>query len=633
MKKVPAILSFAVVAISALTSQAATLGYTDGTCDRENMFRVGTGVAQGLAIRIPHEKLVSLKGCSITSVSATFGSSHTSDGNVTVFIGTDPASGIIEETHPISRALRWNDFTLSKPYTITGEEPELYIGYQGDIPAEASLLMHDGNTVIPATCYALSGSQWVDVASLGFGSANIRFNLEGAPAMTDAIIKPIDTARYYKADTPYSFAGQIYNFGTEKITSFDLKVSIGDNPPVTKHYDGMEIAPASNFDFTLDPYTSSSQGLLPLSLEIANVNGDADFDSADNAFNGDICFYPALMERVALIEGFTGQECSNCPAGHMETHNWLENIPADSVILVMHHSGYKPDYFSMDADYDYTFFFGKTSTYAPANMMNRTLFPAISTYPTWGPSTKTFQRAYDIVMATQPYVSLSLESTYDPATREVKINFTSLAHNDLPAPNNIFNIMLVQDGLTGSQSGGGSNYVHNDVFRGTLTGGSWGKLLPKKATVTGGEYHWEYTFTLPEEIFSDYWATTQMTDVIRKRYTHAVVPENMKLVAYVGALGGDDLAGHTVYNAVQVKLGSSHEQGGISGIENVTAPDSGISIYVAGSRVVVEGEYDSLELYNLRGLSINPDSTLAPGFYIARVVKGRSITVKKLIVK
>ncbi len=633
MKKLPTILSFVAAAISALGMSATTFGYSDGTCDRANMFRVGNGASQGLAIRIPHDKLVALKGCTITSISATFGSSHTTTGQVTVFVGTTPTVGIVEDTYSISRALQWNEFTLSTPYTITGEEPELYIGYQGDISTSASLNMHDGTPVIPATCYALSGSDWVDIAPLGFGSANIRFNLDGAPSMPDAIIKPIDTMGYYKAETPYSFSGQIFNFGSEKITSFDLKTTIGNNASTVKHFDNLDIAPASNFDFTLDPYTAYNLGLLPISLEVMNVNGAADLDAADNTFAGDICMYPADMERTALLEGFTGQECGNCPSGHAATEKWLETVPDSSVILVMHHSGYKPDYFSMDADYDYTFFFGSTSTYAPAEMMNRTLFPSISTYPVWGPSGNTFQQAYDIVMATQPYVSLKLDSSYDPTTREVKLSFKSLAHNDLPAPTNVFNIMLVQDGLTGYQSGGGNSYIHDNVFRGTITGDSWGKLLPKKACVAGGEYEWNYTFTLPESIFSDYWKNTEMTDKVRERYTHAVVPQNMKLVAYVGALGGEAINGHTVYNAIEVPLGASHEQGGISGVESVADASSAIDITVSGTTLVVKGDYDTLELYNLRGIAVNPAETLAPGFYIARAVKGSNVTVKKLIVK
>lgn len=635
MKVIRTFLGIVLIAAVSVTAGATQFGYSSGSCERDNMFRVGGGTSQGLAMRISHEKLAALKGCTITSISASFGSSRTTSGDIKLFIGTTPIDRVVEESHTITRALQWDEYTFAKPYTITGEESELYIGYQGEVSAATSMLMHDGNLAIPATGYALSGNEWVDIADLGFGCANIRVNIDGAPTITDAIIKPLNTDGFYKANTPYSFAGQIYNFGSEKITSFDLKVSVGDSAPVTKHYTGLDITPASNFDFVLDEYTSTTQGMQSLSLEIVNINNGNDFDAADNTFVGNICFYPREMERTVLVEGFTGQTCSNCPSGHAELNKWVETVPEGAVIEVMHHSGYQPDYFSMDADYDYTFFYGKTSTYAPAAMMNRTLFPSISAYPVWGPSVSTFQKAYDIIQETQPYVSLRLDTSFDKDTREVKIYFKTVAHNDLPTNTNVFNVVLLQDGLEGTQSGAGSGYIHNNVFRGTLTDNAWGKMLPSRACVTAGEYVWEYTFTLPESIFSDYWANTEMTEANRARYYHDVVPENMKLVAYVGALGGDDIAGHAIYNAIEVKLGESHEQAGMTHLEvGLSAAEvENIDVYVSGGHLTVVGEYDNVELYNLRGISLNTDTTLLPGAYVVRVNKGGNFIVKKLIVK
>ncbi len=496
--------------------------------------------------------------------------------------------------------------------------------------------MHDGNSSPAACCYALENDTWIDMAGSQWGAPNVSFEVADSPALTDLVLKPILSDGYYKAENGYKFGGQIFNFGTETIKSFDLQIAIGDTQPVVTTYKDLNLAPGENFDFILDEYASASTGHQPLSVEVLNVNGADDSDPADNRYEANLFFYPSDMERAFLLEGFTGQECSNCPPAHVNFEQFLAGIQGDPVIEVMHHSGYKPDYFSMDADYDYTFFYGVSNTYAPAMMFNRTQFPSVSTYPAMGVSVVDLQRCYDILSATQPYASMELTSTFDPATRAVTVKLNTLTHNDMPTTNNVINVMLVQDGITHYQSNGGGAYVHNAVFRGVLTGNSWGKLLPSASSKAGGGASWEYEFTLPEAIFSDYWANELDTEEKRKPYTITAVPENMRIVAYIGSLGGNDVNNHQIYNAIEVKLGESHVQSGmISGIETVATdpqhPD--VKIGVLNGAIVIEGEYDAAEAYNLQGARVPLGSPLAGGIYMVKCVsEGKSI-VKKILVK
>ena len=45
-----------------------SFGYTNGDCGRSNNFRLGTGTTQGQAIRLSHEKLHLLNGCSTSAI-------------------------------------------------------------------------------------------------------------------------------------------------------------------------------------------------------------------------------------------------------------------------------------------------------------------------------------------------------------------------------------------------------------------------------------------------------------------------------------------------------------------------------------------------------------------------------------
>lgn len=637
MKKQSTIIGIALISLSAFTANGASFGYADGTCDRNNSFRVGNASAQGTAIRLSNEKLQTLKGCKITSIDLTVYSTRTADGNLTLFIGTSPDTPFIEQTVTPSRALKWLEFQLESPYTITGDETELYIGFRGDISSSASLLMHDGNDVPKGCCYVLDNKEWVELENGAWGCPNVRFDVQDAPALTDIILKPVTTDRYFKADQGYKFNGQLFNFGSEIVRSFDLDIAIGDNPPVTKTYRDLEIAPSGNFNYILDEYTSALAGHLPLKIEVNNINGGSDNDPADNGFESELYFYPSDMERAFILEGFTGQQCGNCPAAHVTFENFLKSVEGDRVIEVMHHSGYSPDIFSMDADYDYTFFYGVSNTYAPAMMFNRYHFPVLGSFPVVGVNSTDIYYCYNTLLNTQPYVSLGLSSSFDPDTRSVTLKVKALTHNDLPSDNNVLNVILLQDGLQGYQSGAGSLYVHNAVFRGTLTGNSWGKLLPAASTKAGGEVVWEHSFVLPDAIFSDYWASSMTTEKERKPYTHAAVPENMRLVAYIGSLGGDDPNNHQIYNAVEVKLGESHDQRGFaSGVDNIICGENNandILIKEVNRKIIIDGEYESASIFNLRGGMVGMDSILEEGIYIVKVVSSGKVTVKKLMVR
>lgn len=636
MKTIVSLLSaFAIAGCGHIFAADSSFGYSNGSCDRNNVFHVGNAQAgvQGVAVRLTPEKVAMLNGLKINSVSATFGSSYTTDNAVTLFIGTDPSNPEYTQTVKITRALKWLDFALDTPFEIKDNAKDLYIGYTGEITPDVSLLMHDGAFAPTGYCFAYDGTAWADIAGNQWGCPNIKFTVADAPALTDLMLRPIDTAGYYKAETPYRFNGTLYNFGNEAIRSFDLGITIGDYEPVIKKYTDIEIAPSGSFAYELDEYTASAVGKLPIKLDVSNVNGIKDSDASDNVFEGNLFLYPADMERSIMIEGFTGQDCSNCPSGHAAVNQFIEDNPEISFIEVMHHAGYKPDYFTMAASGNYTYLYGANNTFAPAMMINRTHFPSLGNVPVMGTSTTTLEKACEIMENTQPFISLNLQTAFDPETRELKVTVDTYTHNDLPYNNNVIQVFLVQDGLESYQSGGGSYYTHNAVFRGTLTGNAWGKLLPESFATAGKRLTREYSMTIPDKIFSDYWGSISNPE----KYMIDAVPENMKVVAFVEALGGEDLSSYYIYNAAEVKMGESHKQAGFveAGEDGIATPEGvpAVSIRVVNGRVVVDGEYDTMAVYSLQGRTLNPASALTPGIYIVNVVAGDKNITKKISVR
>lgn len=638
MKKI--LLSLFAALLCATASFGAAIGYTNGTYNRFQNFHYGDGTLQGMAIRLPHEKLVLLKGKQLTGIESVFGS-YKVTGPLTAFVSTGLDKEPLAKTEytmsasdASSLTARWRTISFDSPYTITGEEECLYVGYYATTTEVSGLILStDGSYDLEACTYCIFKDKWVDMYGTNRGCANLKAVLDETPSFTDAVMKRSFFDGYFQTGNSYSLWGQIYNFGTEEINSFDVKVYTGTTQ--TLHFADVSIKPGATYDFTLPEIYASTTGSVEMSMEVANINGAADADASDNKYAYKVFFYQEGMERALLVEEFTGQDCSNCPAGNTTLNSVLHSSPYNFV-EVAHHAGYYPDNFTMTEDIQYTMLYGSSSTYAPAFMVNR--------YPLAGDggvvqgiSKSIVTEALDLAASLRPYASLKLESEYDAATREVKMKFHVLAHEEMPGKENVLNVMIVQDGLKDKQSNGGNEYAHDRACRGTVTNNAWGL----KADFTPGKVvTYEETFTLPETIRSSYWDDVSPSSAgkTEAEITKPVVPENMYLVAYVGQYSADDPGLNDVYNCVQVKLGESYTQhafsdeaSGIKAVENGGGEAFGLN--VRNGRVAVDGRVDSLQIFDTTGRQHDASASLPCGMYIVKAKAGDKTVTKKIMVR
>lgn len=649
------ILSVAALLLLVGNAYATTIGYSKDAVVR-NMFRLGSTTTQGQAIKLSKEKLQALKGKTIDYVEFAVGSKQTKNNVAHVFISTSlGGTPLAEGDAAISKAYAKNKWQLSKPYTITGDEDALYIGYTAEIGTSYSMLLADGTFDISGCNFAYNDGEWVDTYGMNRGSAYITFNVDGAPDYTDVIMGASSYSGYYKAGGSYDFSARFLNAGTMPITSFDAVVTV-DGVSSSQHFDGVNIAPRTNYSFKLSDVNSQEEGSKDLSVEIKNVNGSssAEYDPTDNRTGGTLFFYPSNMERSVLVEGFTSQQCTNCPSGHVVMNSAIATARDNgvSVVEVSHHSGFYPDIFTMAEDADYTFYYNNpSSTYAPAVMVNRNADPSIGIAPVSEVSTYNILQSINHALASNPYASLNLETAWDESTRQLKVKLGIKPHRDFPTDKVLFNLFLVQDGITAYQINGGNDYVHDRVFRGTLTDNSYGIIINNLKA--GEETVWEKTVTIPEKIHSSLWTDDMIQEINGKKiyvYDSPTMPArcdieqsnieaiagNMSVVAYVAEYDRADNTKNIIFNCCESKLGESYKQAaydGTSAIESVAEREADANVYAEDGRIRVAGDYDRLLVYSLSGTMVNPDANLAKGTYIVKVVSGGKQSTKKILVR
>lgn len=660
------ILSVAALMLLGGTAGATTIGYSKTNVTRTNAYRLGTATTQGQAIRLPQSKLLLLKGKTIDYCEFAVGTLNIKDKTINVFIttelgGTPIATGTVKMDKTFTKC-RW---TLDTPYTITGDEKELYVGYTAEMTQSSKLLLGDGNFDIQGCNYALQDGTWVDTYGQNCGSAFITFNVDGDVDYTDITMGRTAFNGYYKAGNDNKFAARFVNTGTTTITEFDALITL-DGVEHREHFGELSIAPKTNFSFDLTGVDSETDGEKNVKVEIVNVNGaDKESDETDNKIEATVFFYPKNMERGVLIDGFTSQSCTACPAGHATLLSALqaceENL-GDKMIEISHHSGYFPDIFTTQEDFDCQFFYNDPSSpSAPAMMANRITDISLASTPVLDTS---FGGICSIVTtATQhkPYVSLNLETAIDKTTRQLDVKVGVKPHTALPDGKTVVNVYLVQDGIAAAQVNGGGNFVHNRVSRMTLTGNVWGDeltdLKPNETTT------WTKTITLPEKIHSSFWGEDKLQDVVvtgkdgtettEKRYVYtgkianlSYAPDEVEIsapldkltvVAYVAHCNENSKTDNEVYNCVEAKVGESYRQAGFGDVDGIREVNKGgdktaADVYVSGGKVCVAGNADAVEVYSLSGAKVDAASRLAKGVYVVNVVSGGKRTTKKVLV-
>lgn len=532
----------ATLLISSSMMAQTTIGYTKAEIDKSDIIRLGNTEKQGMAFYVGAKKAALLKGASVQSILAHVGTIRITNGILFITKELGGASLYEQSFVPTSSRKRMYEYPLTTPYVLDGEP--FYVGCVVEADTNFDPLSFDlSNNFEAGISWAYKEGEWIDVSQQGFGAPNIQMKVTGIDGFTDLTVKPVIPKGYQVAGKAQVFSGQVFNFGSETITSFDLTCKVGGADPVTTQVSGLSLASGKTYDFTLPEYLTNETGTLDLEVSVSNVNGAVDAEVTDNTAKSSVFFYPAGVEKKILIETFTGQTCPNCPTGHTVLANALSGME-DEFIEVCHHAGYYPDMFTLEDSYAFTWLYGTSGTYAPAAMFNRSLVNDISTTSvvfatTDAVATRTAVQAF---RNTQPYVDIKMYNEYIDSTRTGKLTVDVYTYVVPSDSMHTLNVWMVQDGLVAMQANGGSAYEHNHVFRGTLNNSAWGQQIHLNA---GESRRYTFDYTIPDSISSNYGNMPG---------TFAAIPANMQLVAFVSDYSQTSPTSCNVYNAAKIPV-------------------------------------------------------------------------------
>ena len=227
--------------------------------------------------------------------------------------------------------------------------------------------------------------------------------------------------------------------------------------------------------------------------------------------------------KHVLIEEFTAVHCSYCPAGHELLDSLIEEHPGHIFGIAMHPANVaytapytgSPDFRRSFLDAFFSVPFATDSIrFFPGAFVNRR---------EWIPGrreryTTTWRQEADSALHEPAPLNVGLHVLYNPQLGYYTV-FTEVYCTDTVDFPMYLNVFMTEDSLIAEQNNGGIDYVHNHIFRESLTP-QWGDSLSNYAlpgTLLGDTIYFQ------DSAFQYIWSNSHFTAFVRNAVNEEVV--------------------------------------------------------------------------------------------------------------
>ena len=435
-------------------------------------------------------------------------------------------------------------------------------------------------------------------------------------------LKSVNTQAYARVNADFDVKGTVVNKGAAALTSFDVTYNInGGENVATYTVSNINLAYGQTYMFTHNiPASVATNSLSQIQVIVSNPNGVID-SIADNSGSKSIIIYDNSTQRTVLFEQFTTAKCPNCPPAHTYLDGIIEPRE-ENIVWMAHHAGYYTDNLTIPENEAMLVFYNSNGTYAPAAMVDRTYFPE-SGEP--GPVMSAYVNAafLDNQISVPSFVTVNISNIiYDTVSRQLSVTVSGEIVDDQFSSFNSPRVSLYikEDGIKMSQSGGSTNYIHNNAMRDAVSD-VWGDADVITSTTVGSTFSKTYNYTRPG----------------------VLKPRNLELVAFVTEYNSN-VNQRSVLNATEVRLADSVQvnQIGIveaSDVELVVYPNPATDYAMVSSNAVITevaiintlGQTIATIPANAENVQINTQD-LAKGIYMISITTAEGKAVKKLTV-
>lgn len=575
-------------------------------------FGAGQKASFGAVAGLQTDKLFDYDGLQVSVIGVAV-SETVSDVTIFVMKGSSAATATEVASKKVDALSGgWNYVKLDAPLTIDASE-NLYVGYKMDVQESSYPAMFDASGLDDSETemsFAYLNGEYIDLAT------EPDFSDLGHP-----MIQVLVGGDESKLETVTFLSSSIFKYwpkGSEVIPNIQfVNNSFGSVESVTVDYSVNGVTDTEKLEFST-PVGPNSIYVMSMSLPAIAITDDVDFSYVVTHVNDkpilqseeNYQFYAYdkqdAVERTLLMEKFYSQFCGYSPQGKEAIDEAIVGYE-DRVARIYHHAGYRADLFTIDESVETAAEFGVN--YSPGTMGDRMWFDALGSN-----AFNAMQWTGDLIadfLQQDGLASLKISDSYDVETRELTVNVSG---NCIVTPDNKKITVAVTHSNYSSFQKNAQNYMH-DHFPILYLTAAGGDDLQVNAD---GSYDMTFKGVVPVS-----YNNGNGTIVTGNKVT--INLDELRIVAFISdSWDGADNDRYVLNSATKeaATVGAS-----VAGVEL-----AGVNVYGADSRIVVEGDYDTVKVFNASGMETGVDG-LSAGLYIVKVTTDGQSMVKKIAVK
>ena len=424
-----------------------------------------------------------------------------------------------------------------------------------------------------------------------------------------------------KLETVTFLSSSIFKYwpkGSEVIPNIQfVNNSFGSVESVTVDYSVNGVTDTEKLEFST-PVGPNSLNIMSMPLPAITITDDVDFSYVVTHVNDkpilqseeNYQFYAYdkqdAVERTLLMEKFYSQFCGYSPQGKEAIDEAIVGYE-DRVARIYHHAGYRADLFTIDESVETAAEFGVN--YSPGTMGDRMWFDALGSN-----AFNAMQWTGDLIadfLQQDGLASLKISDSYDVETRELTVNVSG---NCIVTPDNKKITVAVTHSNYSSFQKNAQNYMHDHFPILYLTAAGGDDLQVN----TDGSYDMTFKGVVPVS-----YNNGNGTIVTGNKVT--INLDELRIVAFIS--DSWDGADNDRY-----VLNSATKEAATVGASVAEVELAGVNVYGTDSRIVVEGDYDTVKVFNASGMETGTEG-LSAGLYIVKVTTDGQSMVKKVAVK
>lgn len=575
-------------------------------------FGAGQKASFGAVAGLQTDKLFDYDGLQVSVIGVAV-SETVSDVTIFVMKGSSAATATEVASKKVDALSGgWNYVKLDAPLTIDASE-NLYVGYKMDVQESSYPAMFDAS--------GLDDSE----AGMSFAYLNGEcIDLTTQPKLKDLghpMIQVLVGGDESKLETVTFLSSSIFKYwpkGSEVIPNIQfVNNSFGSVESVTVDYSVNGVTDTEKLEFST-PVGPNSLNIMSMPLPAITITDDVDFSYVVTHVNDkpilqseeNYQFYAYdkedAVERTLLMEKFYSQFCGYSPQGKEAIDEAIVGYE-DRVARIYHHAGYRADLFTIDESVETAAEFGVN--YSPGTMGDRMWFDALGSN-----AFNAMQWTGDLIadfLQQDGLASLKISDSYDVETRELTVNVSG---NCIVTPDNKKITVAVTHSNYSSFQKNAQNYMHDHFPILYLTAAGGDDLQVN----TDGSYDMTFKGVVPVS-----YNNGNGTIVTGNKVT--INLDELRIVAFIS--DSWDGADNDRY-----VLNSATKEAATVGASVAEVELAGVNVYGTDSRIVVEGDYDTVKVFNASGMETGTEG-LSAGLYIVKVTVDGQSMVKKVAVK